>query len=98
VLHDALAAHNALHIAVNDVNGPLCYPLLIDLPGLRERLISQRIYVPCYWRDALARCAEDSFESRLVDSLVPLPCDQRYSDREMEIVIDAVIKAIQHPH
>lgn len=87
-LHERLERHNLLRIDAADVNGPLCYPLLTEHEGLRELLLEERIFVPTYWKDVLELVDEASHERFLVRHLIPLPCDQRYGESEMAVIVD----------
>jgi hypothetical protein len=84
LLHEFLGARNQLAIDIARTDGPLSYPFFIDAPGLRARLIGERVFVPTYWPDTLERVTEDSCEAAFVRKLIPLPCDQRYGAREMK--------------
>lgn len=88
-----------LHQRLKDINGidlshrfeaPMIYPFLIEKKGLREHLVSNRIYVPTWWNDVLKRVKSDSFEAYLSSYLVPLPIDQRYSRDDMDIVLGVI--------
>lgn len=94
----------ALHAALNDSNGfpvafpagaaPLCYPYLTaNAAELRAALAARRVYTPVYWKDALARSGAGSLEARLVNHLVAIPCDQRYTIDDMQYVA-SLIKSI----
>jgi hypothetical protein len=48
-LHDRLGHLNRLHIDPMHIDGPMCYPLLIDAEGLRAFLIAKRVFVATYW-------------------------------------------------
>lgn len=82
-LHAELASHNRCILDMAQIDGPLCYPLLIDAPGLREHLIASRVFVATYWPDVRGRVEATAAEAMLVDQLLPLPCDQRYGAAEM---------------
>jgi hypothetical protein len=59
---------------------------------MRIHLIENKIFVAQYWlsiKDWLKN--EDSYESYLVDNLIPLPIDQRYSKVDMDWIINKVI-------
>ncbi|HJV74821.1 MAG TPA: hypothetical protein VJ654_11410, partial [Noviherbaspirillum sp.] len=55
--------------------------------GLREYLIKKRIFVPTYWKDVLELVSPSDLETHLVQELIPLPCDQRYGEKEMNRVV-----------
>lgn len=88
LLYHVLGPLNRFPLDVTEVDGPLCYPFLCDQPGLRERLIAARIFVPTYWPDVLGRVDGQSWEATLVRKLIPLPCDQRYGEAEMGLVAE----------
>lgn len=69
---------------------PLCYPFITSKKFLREKLRDRRIYTPIYWPDVANRLNSDTLEFRMVQQLIPLPCDQRYTAYDMERVIEAI--------
>ena len=89
-LHERLAKINGLKINFSNINAPLCYPLLINVVGIKEKLIDSRIFVPTYWPDVLDRIGVTAFEISLITGCVSLPCDQRYSEKEMELMVEQV--------
>ena len=62
---------------------PLIYPLLLNKPKLREKLISEKIYIPQYWNNVLFWTSKDDFENFLTKNLIALPIDQRINQEEM---------------
>lgn len=91
-LHAQLSHYNALPLDPVEVNGALCYPLLTRKAGLRDFLIKQRIFVPTYWKDVLELVSPSDLETYLVQELIPLPCDQRYGEQEMNKVVAACLE------
>lgn len=91
-LHAKLAQFNRYSMDVAAIDGPLCYPLLIEAPGLREHLIASRIFVATYWTDVTRRVEAGSVEADLAKNLIPLPCDQRYNVDEMARVAEACLE------
>jgi hypothetical protein len=82
-LHQHLQHLNDLEIDPDQTDGPLCYPLLIDNPGLRKRLIAERIFIPSYWPEATTRVQAKSMEHSIIRHCLPLPCDQRYGPENL---------------
>lgn len=82
-LHQQLQHRNGLEIDPAQTDGPLCYPLLINAPGLRKRLIAERIFIPIYWPEAMTRLQSKSMEYSMISNCLPLPCDQRYSPEDL---------------
>ena len=70
---------------------PHCYPLLISNGfALKKFLIYNNIYIPTYWENIRKYLSQKSkFELNLVDNLVCLPIDQRYTEKEMNYIIDS---------
>ncbi|MFS2015444.1 hypothetical protein ACEN88_02575 [Massilia sp. CT11-108] len=90
-LHAELARYNQCEFDPSTIDGPLCYPLLVDAAGLRDHLIAARIFVATYWPDVLGRVANTATETTLVKNLFPLPCDQRYGESEMRRIVDVCL-------
>lgn len=69
---------------------PMCCPVRIDQArGMRERLAAEGIFCARYWPDAPLTC-DDVVGTSLVDETLFLPCDQRYREREMDRIADAL--------
>lgn len=79
-------------LKVKKINGAFCYPLLIKHGYiLRKKLQEKAIYIPTLWPN-LNNLNE--FEEICVKNLLPLPCDQRYSISDMEIIIKELKKSL----
>lgn len=89
-LHSHLKDFNELLINIDQVDSPMVYPLLVSNEMLKSKLIDNNIYVATYWQDVLDRVSEDSVEYRFVKYLTPLPIDQRYTQNEMDKIIQLV--------
>ncbi|MBU1215147.1 MAG: hypothetical protein KKF58_00185 [Gammaproteobacteria bacterium] len=85
-LHRELGSINPFEIDVAAAAAPLCYPFMTNDPTLRQRMIANRIFVPTYWADALARVG-DKWANRMVKNLLPLPVDQRYDRKDMQRIV-----------
>jgi hypothetical protein len=88
LLHAQLAEDNALALDLDAIGAPMCYPFLVRASGFREFLIQRRIFVPRYW-DGVGAHPDAGVEACLAEQLVPLPCDQRYGEAEMERLVQA---------
>lgn len=80
-LHSKL--NSAYPFAKDADDVPMVYPFLSHDSGLRERLIEQKIYVAKYWPN-IERC------DLMVNTLLPLPIDQRYTEDDMLRIVEAV--------
>lgn len=96
-LHERLAQYNGLSIDPGEVNGPLCYPLLTENLKLREALIKRRVFVATYWLDVLKLVDDKAVEKRLVQGIIPLPCDQRYGATEMARIAEICLSLLSNP-
>ena len=89
ILHNAFSGLNKINITNYD--SPLTYPLLIEQgKDIRQKLIEQRIFIPTYWPNLLRSTDLNDFEKHLVNDLVPLIIDQRYTRDEIDLMIDTV--------
>jgi hypothetical protein len=89
-LHEKLGSINELSF---NRTGRFCYPLMIkDAGAVRERLAQHRIYVPTYWPSVRLNRSADEYDLRLVNDLLPLPIDQRYTIREMEFIVSKILE------
>lgn len=89
-LHESLENFNELKLE-REQQIPMVYPFLCSREGLRERLISEGIFVATYWRGQ----KDGGFGKVLENRLCPLPIDQRYTRAEMEIIADTVKEFIK---
>jgi len=80
---------NGLRIDENVV--PMCYPFLTKNSNLRKILYHNKIYFPKYWEEVLSRVSKKSFEFLLVNSLLPIPCDQRYDEKDLKRIISVIL-------
>lgn len=87
-LHNKLKHINDLNFDISSIDGPMSYPLLIDDPTVRDRLLANRIFVPKYWAEVGSRVNYGSAEGKLLNKLLPLPCDQRYGQEDMMRIIE----------
>ncbi|WP_312074560.1 hypothetical protein [Atlantibacter sp.] len=95
ILRQRLDEINTFHFTDNLVNGPFCYPLFYPARELRQELISQGVFVATYWSEVLQRVDPASVEANYVSYMVPLPCDQRYSEEDMEQLSDIVLSVVK---
>lgn len=94
VLGQLLGARNLLHILPDTPTAALCYPLLLGTPeqaqAIRQRLLAERIFIPCYWQEVIGEPHSPNVERQLASCLLPLPIDQRYDATHMERLADRV--------
>jgi hypothetical protein len=93
VLREALGKENempALPDPEKTGGVPLFYPWLRRMPGLREKLIRQNVYIPQYWPGFEEHLPQGSLEESLQRHLLPLPLDQRYDAGDMQCLLKIV--------
>ena len=84
ILDAALGKSNALKLRMPD--GPYCYPLYrTNGMDLKRALAAEKIYVPTLWPNVLD--IEGSLEQDFAKNILPLPCDQRYDEEDMQRMI-----------
>ena len=67
------------------------YPLYIENGAeIRKKLQTKKIYVPTLWPTCFDVCAYNEPEYDMAKNILPLPVDQRYGVREMEILLNQV--------
>lgn len=86
-LHSKLGGINQFNFEINQEAVPLVYPFLVEKPGLRAYLNSQKVYVAQYWPNVHQWVNEKGMEYYLAENLIHLPIDQRYGIREMKRII-----------
>ena len=87
-LHEALGKENNLVLPLEDDAVPMVYPYLVPVKGLREKLIENKIFVARYWPSVLECTKPDDIDYLLAYQMQPLPIDQRYSEKEMNRIIE----------
>ena len=72
--------------------GPYAYPLMLkDASNIRKELIREKIYIPVLWPNVLSECDAGTVEYDLAMNILPLPCDQRYDQVQMEYIAEKVL-------
>jgi hypothetical protein len=86
-LHSRLSKFNSLNIDSSFINAPLVYPFLLTSTGVKEKLISQKIFVATYWPNVLEWTTPEMFENYLTRHLIPIPIDHRYNHNDMNRIV-----------
>lgn len=91
ILHDGLKEWNRLKPRM--IVGGYAYPLwLKNGAEIRKKLAQEKIYIATLWPNVLKDVNENSIEYDLALNILPLPCDQRYGESEMNIMIKTIKK------
>lgn len=91
-LHEALVGHNQMIIQEYKAAVPLSYPFLCNDNSLSKRLIENSIFTASYWPNVTLEAPKESVEYQFSTRLVHLPIDQRYSESDMDRIINVVLK------
>ena len=89
LLAEQLGIKNGIHLTMDEDAVPMVYPYLTDYTTLRQRLISNRIYVATYWPNVREWCEKD-LERKLTTQILPLPLDQRINIEKIIEIIRAL--------
>ena len=84
-LNEKLKDSNLLKL--RNIEGAYMYPYYInDANKIRKKLIDNKVYIPVLWPNVLEQ-DKDSLEYKYANNILLIPCDQRYSYKEMEKII-----------
>lgn len=92
-LHEHLANINGLNLRC--VDGAFMYPLMIDdAQRIKKELLKHKIYIPTLWPNVVEELPHDWLEWKLAANVLPLPCDQRYGEEEMQLLARLILNKI----
>ena len=90
-LHETLSAKNQLQLPTLDSFAcPMVYPFMMAVDrNLWKELIDNKVFVAKYWPNVEQK---DGFEVEfnMANSVIPIPCDQRYGKEEMDRIINII--------
>lgn len=76
--------------------GAFAYPLLLrNGSELRKKLITQQIFIPTLWPNLINDLSPTMLEHYLAKNILPIPCDQRYKEEDMEYISQILFKNIK---
>ena len=88
-LHGNLRFFNKLN--VNFVEGAFMYPFMVDnAQDIKKELLKNKIYIPTLWPNVVKEFPSNWLEWKLANNVLPLPCDQRYGNEEMDYIINII--------
>ena len=90
-LHDALKNKNILRLPeIDSFACPMVYPFVTKSDrNLRKKLIENKVFVARYWPN-VQKLSNYEIEYEFATKIVPLPCDQRYGEEEMNRIVDII--------
>ena len=84
-------------IEEENINGPMVYPFLRrGNKNLKQILVRNKIFVGTYWPNVYNYASKGSWECYLADNLIPLPIDQRYHRKEMNVIKSFLSDYVKH--
>lgn len=93
VLERNLSGLNELEVQMGA--GPYMYPLMLENGKvIRKKLQEHGVYVPCLWPNVIN---SDVFEQECyyAENILPIPCDQRYVEGDIVIIIDIINSVLE---
>jgi len=74
-------------------NGAMAFPLWIENGSfVKQKLKEHRVYIPTFWPGVLNFCKPDSIEADMVNNILPIPIDKRYSPSSLFEVVSLIRK------
>lgn len=96
-LFDSLSDTNRLKL--KRIKGAFAYPLWIKNGAeIRRRLLEYKIYIPTLWPNVLNDAQEDILEYDMAENILPIPCDQRYSEKDMQYIIEVLLELYKNSY
>ena len=89
-LHTKLKALNQLRFDLSEDSVPMVYPFLTKRMDLKQKLIDNKVFVATYWPNVLEWCDVNSLEYKFAKQIIHLPIDQRYSENELEFIVNLI--------
>ena len=91
-IHQEIGDRNKLKLYISPTEVPLVYPLLIDDGNLlKHKLINNKIYVATYWPNVLEWAELNSFEIDMVQNMISIPIDQRYTNNDLGKLLKIIL-------
>lgn len=57
---------------------------------IRKKLQKEGIYIPLLWPNVVDNLKVDEIEYKLAVNILPLPCDQRYTWKDMDYIVKQI--------
>lgn len=90
-LEKHLKCTNTLKLQVKkNATVPMVYPYIAKGVVLREKLLSEKVYVAKYWPNIRKWCEGDNLSCTLSSEIIALPIDQRYSVGSLKRIVEII--------
>ncbi len=91
--HKKLKEKNKLNLHIAE--GAFAYPLWLENGAeIRKALQKQKIYIPLLWPSVLNLNGASKIECSFAENILPLPVDQRYVQKDVKTILNALINFI----
>ncbi len=92
LLHNALKDKNYLVLPdIDTFSCPMVYPFVTRIDrNLRKELIDKKIFIAKYWPN-VHQLGNYETEFQMATRVIPIPCDQRYGEEEMNRILEIII-------
>lgn len=74
---------------------PMVYPLVIENSDIIQYLAKNKIYTGRWWNSVLKNADSNNFETFMSTCMIPLPTDQRYSEKEIKYIAKLIFNFIK---
>ena len=92
-IHKEIGEKNKIRLDVSSSEVPMVYPLFVDNGALlKQKLIEKKIYVATYWPNVFEWAELNSFENELAKNLIAIPVDRRYSENDVDAILNILFK------
>lgn len=86
---------NINELELKQVKGAFAYPLMLKNGAyIRKKMIENKIYIPVLWPNVIRDLSNSFLEYQFAANILPLPCDQRYNEKDMEYMCQMIYKLI----
>lgn len=94
ILNMSLKKINRLEIEKSTI--PFTYPLYIENAEIiRRKMIEKKIYIPTLWPNVIKENSLETIEYEFAKNILPIPCDQRYTTKDMEYIVENIFKILE---
>ena len=90
LLNEALKdKNNRRLLQLTDDEVPMIYPYYVENGSrLRQHFIEHHVFCARYWPNIFDWCSPMDWEYQLAENLVCIPIDQRYSENDMQNIVN----------
>lgn len=80
-------------LSLTEPQGPYCYPFYCENGmEIKKSLARKGMFIPTLWPNVLG--LEGTLEKKYAENILPLPCDQRYSELDMKYLLERIAECL----